>query len=85
MIEGKKGKSRRTIVNVYCTEYDVVPKCAKKVFNCRLKYIKEDHEGAVNSNGDGGLKLSTEWDLTWHDLSISADFLSKMAPYQKVN
>lgn len=73
------------MVNVYCTEYDVIPKCARKIFNCRLKYYEEDHEGAVNDYGEGGQKLSTEWDLSWHDLSISADFLAKMAPYQKVN
>lgn len=81
----KKKKNRRNIVNVYCTEYDVVPKCAKKIFNCRLKYFEEDHEGAVNDQGEGAQKLSPEWDLTWHDLSISADFLAKMAPYQRVN
>ena len=44
----KKKKIRRTIVNVYCTEYDVVPKCARKIFNARLRYREEDHEGAVN-------------------------------------
>lgn len=81
----KKKKLRRNIVNVYCTEYDVIPKCARKVFNCRLRYYEEDHEGAVNDFGEGAQKLSTEWDLSWHDLSISADFLAKMAPYQKVN
>jgi hypothetical protein len=53
--------------------------------NCKLRYYEEDHEGALNDYGEGGQKLSTDWDFTWHDLSISADFLAKMAPYQKVN
>ena len=26
-----------------------------------------------------------KWDLTWHDMGISADFLTKMESYQKVN
>ena len=69
------------MVNVYCTEYDVVPKMAKKIFDCKLRYYYEDHEGAVNDWGEGGFKLSPEWDLSWHDLSISPEFLSKMASY----
>jgi hypothetical protein len=38
---------------------------------------KEDHEGAV-INGTGGHKLSEDWDITWHDLGITADFVSKL-------
>jgi hypothetical protein len=62
---------------VYCTEYDVVEKVAKKVLDAKLKYFEEDHEGAI-INGEGNQKLSTEWDLSWHDLAISTEFLSKM-------
>ena len=64
-------------MNVYCTEYDVVEKVAKKVLDAKLKYFEEDHEGAI-INGEGNQKLSTEWDLSWHDLAISTEFLSKM-------
>lgn len=81
----KKKKLRKNVVNVYCTEYDVVPRSAKKIFNCKLRYYEEDHDGALNEHGEGGHKLSLDWDVSWHDLSISADFLSKMASYQKVN
>lgn len=70
-------KPRKNVVNVYCTEYDVVEKVAKKVLDAKLKYFEEDHEGAI-VNGEGNQKLSTEWDLSWHDLAISTEFLSKM-------
>lgn len=52
--------------------------------NFRLKNFKEDHDGAIKK-GEGGQKLSPVWDLSWHDLSITADFLAKMLPYQKTN
>ena len=43
-------------MNVFCTEYEVVKKVAKKVCNFRLKEIEEDHEGGV-IKGVGGGKL----------------------------
>lgn len=45
--------------------------------NYKLKEIEEDHDGAV-VNGVGGAKLSLCWDISWHDLAITPDFLSKM-------
>lgn len=66
------------------TEYDVIRKVARKVCNWKLKYFEEDHEGAVR-NGESGQKLSVVFDLTWHDLSITPDFLTKLNPWQKVN
>lgn len=71
-------------MNVAQTEYDVIKKVARKVCNWRLKYFEEDHEGAIRK-GVGGQKLSPVFDLSWHDLSIAPDFLSKLLPYQKVN
>lgn len=71
-------------INVYCTEYDVVKKVAKRVNNFKLIEIEEDHEGGVHKDQGGG-KLSSAWDISWHDLAISPDFMSKMQPYQKVN
>ena len=53
----KKKKYRKNVVNVFCTEYDIVLKTAKKVLEARLKFYEEDHEGAV-INGEGGKKLS---------------------------
>ena len=50
-------KYRKNVVNVFCTEYDIVQKTAKKVLDARLKYYEEDHEGAI-INGEGGKKLS---------------------------
>jgi hypothetical protein len=71
---------RKPIMNVYCTEYDIVKKAAKVFCGFRLRERKEDHEGAI-VNGVSGNKLSEEWDVTWHDLSITPDFFSKMLPY----
>jgi len=68
------------VINTACTQYDVVRKVARKMCNFKIKEWDEDHEGAVKK-GVGGQKLRQEWDLTWHDLSISPDFLSKMHPY----
>jgi len=64
-------------INVYCTEYDVVKKVAKRVMNFKLKEIEEDHEGGVHK-GVGGGKLNPNYDITWHDLAISPDFMSKL-------
>jgi len=50
----------------------------------KLKYFEEDHEGAVR-NGETGQQVSIVYDLSWHDLSIAADFLTKLNPWQKVN
>jgi len=44
----KKVKYRKNVINVYCTEYDIIPKVAKKIFNCRLRYYVEDHDGGIN-------------------------------------
>lgn len=43
----KKKSNKRVAINVYCTEYDVVKKVARKVNNFRMKELEEDHEGAV--------------------------------------
>ena len=71
-------------MNVYCTEYDSVKKAAKIFCGYRLRERAEDHEGAI-VKGEGGKKLNEEYDVTWHDLAITADFFSKLQPYQKVN
>ena len=72
--------AKKITINVYCTEYDVVKKVAKKVLDFKLKEIEEDHEGAVYK-GQGGGKLSLVWDISWHDLAISPDYMTKMQPY----
>jgi hypothetical protein len=82
--EKKPRKVRKPVLNVAQTDYSVVKKCAKRIFDGRLRHWEEDHEGAV-WRGEGGKRLSPEWDLSWHDLTITADFLSKMQPYQRVS
>ncbi len=59
-------------------------KVARKVNEFKICEIEEDHDGGIHK-GVGGGKLSPYWDITWHDLAISPDFLSKLEPYQKVN
>ena len=72
-------------MNVAQTEYEVIRKVARKVCNWKLKFFEEDHEGAVDRSGERVQKLSPVYDLTWHDLSISPDFLTRLHPWQKVN
>lgn len=79
-----KKKPRKNIMNVCCTEYEIVKRVAKRIVGYRIKEYEEDHEGGI-INGEGNQKLSTDWDVTWHDLGVTPDFLSKMQPYQKVN
>jgi hypothetical protein len=56
-IPEKKKYKHRITMNVYCTEYEVVRKVAKKVLNYKIKEIEEDHDGGVHK-GVGGGKLS---------------------------
>ena len=72
-------------MNVYCTDYDVVKKVAKAMNNYRLKEYREDHDGGVAKDGTPGQKLMEDWDVSWHNVGITADYFSKMLPYQKVN
>lgn len=72
------------VVNVACTRYPVVKKTMKKQFKMKLVTKKEDDKGAVRK-GQGGLQLSSKYDLTWHDLPVTTEFFSKLLPYQKVN
>ena len=44
-------------MNVFCTEYEVVKRVARRQLGYRLKEFDEDHEGAV-FNGEGNQKLS---------------------------
>lgn len=74
----------RLVINVACTEYEVIKKAARKELGWRLKYFWEDHDGALRNN-QKGQKLSPLYDVTWHDLSITTDFFSKLYPWQKVS
>ena len=73
---------KRVIMNVYCTEYDVVKKSARKVARFKNIEVIENPDGGTKKRGG---KLSPVWDVSWHDLAITPDFLAKMEPYQKVS
>ena len=77
-------EGNRLIMNVYCTEYEVVKKVARKSLGFKLKSYHEDHDGAIR-RGIHNQKLAKEWDVSWHDLGITPDYLSKLSHYQKVN
>jgi hypothetical protein len=79
----KKKPGRRPIINVYCTDYDVVRKAAKNT-GFRLREHKEDHDGGIIKE-QYGQKLHEEWDVSWHNLGITPDYFAKMQPYQRVN
>jgi tubulin polyglutamylase TTLL6/13 len=79
-----KKKPAKIVFNLGYTVYDVIGKVAKKCLDMRLKEIEEDHEGRV-IKGEGNQKLSPCWDISWHDGGVTADFLAKMLPYQKIN
>jgi hypothetical protein len=49
----KAKKAKKSVMNVYCTDYEVVKKAAKLYNGFRLKERKEDHEGAI-VKGVGG-------------------------------
>lgn len=55
-------------------------KIAKKGMNWRCRNWEEDHDGAIR-RGEHNQKLSTVYDLTWHDLQVSANFFQKLLPY----
>lgn len=65
-------------MNVYCTDYDVVKKVAKAMLGYRLKEYKEDHDGGIAKDGTNQQKLVEDWDVTWHNAGITADFFAKM-------
>ena len=62
----------------------IVKKAAKMWCGFRLKEYKEDNDGGI-INGEFGQKLAEDWDVTWHNCGITADFFARMQPYQKVN
>ena len=65
-------------MNVYCTEYEVVKKAARKVNRFKFIEIIENPDGGVQKRGG---KLSTVWDSSWHDLAITPEYLAKIEPY----
>jgi len=72
----------KVVMNVYCTEYEVVKKAARKFNKFKLIEVIENPDGGVQKRQG---KLSPVWDVSWHDLAITPDFLAKMEPYQKVS
>ena len=43
----KKQSNTKIVMNVYCTEYEVIKKVGRKLCNYKLKEFKEDNEGGV--------------------------------------
>ena len=74
----------RLVLNVHCTDYDVIKKVARKTYGYKLKNFAEDHDGGIRI-GQHNQKLAKDWDVSWHDLGITADYLAKVNSHQKVN
>ena len=82
--EEEEDTGERCVMNVFCTEYEIIKKVARKVLGFKLREYEEDHDGAIRG-GEHQQKLMKEWDVSWHDLAISPDYLAKLNPYQKVS
>ena len=37
----------RLVMNLYCTEYDIIRKVARKVLGFKIREYAEDHDGAI--------------------------------------
>lgn len=59
----------RVVMNVSMTQYEVVRKVGRKVFNWKLSTDPE----------------SDEWDIFWTDSAVQPERLARMKPYQKIN
>ena len=46
-VEEKDDPAGRLVMNVHCTEYDIIKKVARKNLNFKLRHYNEDHEGAI--------------------------------------
>lgn len=71
----------RVAINVQQTEYEIVKKAARNKLNWKLKYFEESFEGGTGESS----RLDERWDVTWHDLGVSPDFIARLHPWQKVN
>ena len=78
----RRENHNRVVINVYCTEYEVVKKAARKCNKFKIIEVIENPDGGTKKRGG---KLSPAWDISWHDLAITPDYLAKMEPYQKVS
>ena len=45
--DNDENEGGRLVMNVHCTEYDIIKKVARKGFNFKLRYYNEDHDGAI--------------------------------------
>ena len=65
----KPKKTRRVVVNVAFTKYNLVRQVAQQEFRWKLSRVPEDEE----------------WDLLWSDTGIPPERLARMKLYQKIN
>lgn len=69
------------VMNVAQTDFPLIKTVACRVFNFKLKKYYEDMEGSLGPKKEQGDKLSSKWDLTWHDKYIAPEFLMKVQPH----
>lgn len=51
--EDGEGPGGRLVMNVHCTEYDVIRKVARKGLGFKLREYNEDHDGAIRKGEHG--------------------------------
>jgi len=44
---GDEDPDARLVMNVFCTEYEIVKKVARKLLGFKLREYDEDHDGAI--------------------------------------
>jgi len=45
--EEEEDTGERCVMNVFCTEYEIIKKVARKVLGFKLREYEEDHDGAI--------------------------------------
>lgn len=50
---GSEDEGGRLVMNLYCTEYEVIKKVARKVHGFKIREYPEDHDGAIRKGEHG--------------------------------
>ena len=78
IIEPKKAKEQKLIVNTFNTEYKVVVTAAKKMGFRNIKFDQSLNAFPPNNR-------NIDVDVFWYDLAIQPEILYRLKPYQRVS
>lgn len=71
----------RIIVNVSCTQYEIVEECVRALGFKVSRALVPDLEAESSSTA----RKMPEWDLLWQDCAVNPGRLQRMAPNQRIN